>query len=83
MSKKPVHIGKTKIGTFKLVYEHPNQKSKDIYLIIRIINKQEITLKTTYLANRSRGLEHMSNQPFNTIAKNMINVPEMNIICTS
>jgi len=54
LSKKPVQIGKTKIGTFKLVYEHPNQKSKDIYLIIMITNKQEITLKTTYLANRSR-----------------------------
>lgn len=58
LNKKPVQIGKTKIGTYKLVYEHPKQKSKDIYLIM-IINSQEVTLKTIYPANSSRRLrEH-------------------------
>ena len=62
LNKKPVQIGKTKIGTYKVVYEHPKQKSKDIYLIIMIINSQEITLKTIYPANSSRRLrEHESN----------------------
>ncbi len=62
LNKKPVQIGKTKIGTYKIVYEHPKQKSKDIYLIIMIINRQELTLKTVYLANSSRRLrEHEPN----------------------
>ena len=56
LNQKPVQIGKTKTGTYKIVYEHPKQKSKDIYLIIMIINSQEITLKTIYLANSSRRL---------------------------
>lgn len=62
LNKKPVQVGKTKIGTYKIVYEHPKQKSKDIYLIIMIINRQEITLKTIYPANSSRRLrEHEPN----------------------
>ncbi len=64
LNKKPVQIGKTKTGTYKVVYEHPKQKSKDIYiyLIIMIINSQEITLKTIYPANSSRRLrEHEPN----------------------
>ncbi len=62
LTKKPVQIGKTNIGTYKVVYEHPKQKSKDIYLIIMIINSQEITLKTIYQANSSRRLrEHEPN----------------------
>ena len=56
LNASPVQIGKTKTGTYKVVYEHPEQKSKDIYLIIMIINRQEITLKTIYPANRSRRL---------------------------
>ncbi len=56
LNAKPVQIGKTKTGTYKVVYEHPKQKSKDIYLIIMIINTQEITLKTIYSAKRSRRL---------------------------
>ena len=56
LNHMPVQIGKTDFGTYKLVYEHPNQKSKDIYLIIMIINKQEISLKTVYIANSSRRL---------------------------
>ena len=56
LNEKPVQLGKTKTGTYKVVYEHPKQKSKDIYLIIMIINRQEITLKTIYLANRNRRL---------------------------
>ena len=50
----PVQVGKTGTGTYKIVYEHPEQKSKDIYLIIIIINRQEIILKTIYPAKRSR-----------------------------
>ena len=62
LNSKPVQIGKTKTGTYKIVYEHPNQKSKDIYLIIMIINRQEITLKTIYSAKSSRRLrEHEPN----------------------
>ena len=62
LNTKPVQIGKTKTGTYKIVYEHPKQKSKDIYLIIMIINRQEITLKTVYPANSSRRLrEHEPN----------------------
>ena len=62
LNSKPVQIGKTKTGTYKIVYEHPNQKSKDIYLIIMIINRQEITLKTIYSVNSSRRLrEHEPN----------------------
>lgn len=62
LNNKPVQIGKTKTGTYKVVYEHPRQKSKDIYLIIMIINSQEITLKTIYPANSSRRLrEHEPN----------------------
>lgn len=62
LNEKPVQVGKTKTGTYKLVYEHPKQKSKDIYLIIMIINRQEITLKTIYPANSSRRLrEHETN----------------------
>ena len=34
LNYEPVQIGKTNIGTYKIVYEHPKQKSKDIYLII-------------------------------------------------
>ena len=56
LNRTPVQIGKTKTGTYKVVYEHPEQKSKEIYLIIMIINSQEITLKTIYSANRSRRL---------------------------
>lgn len=56
LNSKPVQVGKTKTGTYKIVYEHPTQKSKDIYLIIMIINRQEITLKTIYPANSSRRL---------------------------
>jgi hypothetical protein len=54
LNKTPVQVGKTGIGTYKIVYEHPEQKSKDIYLIIMIIDNQEITLKTIYPAKRSR-----------------------------
>lgn len=62
LTKKPVQIGKTNIRTYKVVYERPKQKSKDIYLIIMIINSQEITLKTIYQANSSRRLrEHEPN----------------------
>ncbi len=65
LNEKPVQIGKTKTGTYKVVYEHPRQKSKDIYLIIMIINSQEITLKTIYPANSSRRLrEHEPNKNF-------------------
>lgn len=56
LTKKPVQVGKTKTGTYKVVYEHPEQKSKDIYLILMIINRQEVTLKTIYPANRNRRL---------------------------
>jgi len=56
LNRTPVQVGKTKTGTYKIVYEHPEQKSKDIYSIIMIINRQEITLKTIYPANRSRRL---------------------------
>ena len=49
-----VQIGKTSLGTYKIVYEHPIQKSKDIYLIIMILNSKEIYLKTIYKANRTR-----------------------------
>lgn len=62
LNKKPVQVGKTKTGTYKVVFEHPYRKSKDIYLIIMIINRQEITLKTIYTANSSRRLrEHEPN----------------------
>ena len=54
LNESPVQVGKTGTGTYKIVYEHPEQKSKDIYLIIMIINSQEITLKTIYPAKRSR-----------------------------
>ena len=50
----PVQIGKTSLGTYKIVYEHPLQKSKDIYLIIMILNSKEIHLKTIYKANKTR-----------------------------
>ena len=54
LNEMPVQIGKTSLGTYKIVYEHPFQKSKDIYLIIMIINNKEIHLKTVYIANRTR-----------------------------
>ena len=32
LNQTPVQIGKTKTGTHKVVYEHPEQKSKDRYI---------------------------------------------------
>ena len=52
---------------------------EDIDISITITNSS-ITLNLLMVVLRNH---EIINQPFNTIAKNIINVPEMNIICTS
>lgn len=58
INKKPVLIGKTGYDTFKVLYEHPTKKSKDIYIIISIDEAENILIVTTYTHSIERRIRH-------------------------
>lgn len=58
VNKKPVLIGKTSYNTFKVLYEHPNRSSKDIYIIIKIDESKNILLVTVYTHSIERRIRH-------------------------
>lgn len=58
VKKKPVLIGKTSYDTFKVLYEHPNRNSEDIYIIIKIDESKNILLITVYTHSIERRIRH-------------------------
>jgi hypothetical protein len=58
VNKKPVLIGKTSYDTFKVLYEHPNRSSEDIYIIFKIDESKNILLVTIYTHSIERRIRH-------------------------
>ena len=54
VNKIPVGISKSNYNTFKLIHEHPDRKSQDIYIVISIDEKENVKLITVYNHNKKR-----------------------------
>jgi hypothetical protein len=54
INKVPVGISKSNYNTFKIVHEHPQRKSQDIYIVIAIDEGENVKLITVYSHYRKR-----------------------------
>jgi len=58
IDNNPVLIGKSDFNSFKLIYEHPEKRGEDIYVIISLDDNENILIVTVYTHSNDRRIRH-------------------------
>ena len=54
VTKVPVGISKSNYNTFKIIHEHPDRRSQDLYIVVAIDDNENVKIITVYSHNRKR-----------------------------